>query len=356
MANETVFEAMVRWKSFKLRTADLSIHRLSRVFNNNLALGGHLSSQPSGALYNYVEVDKTGEAAVTSIPLREDYPYAADVPKLLELIDKQRPELIIFGKSMVIEPEPIAEARRVIDQMPPEERPIIMYDMAHVLGLVGPLFQEPFKEGADVVTGSTHKTFFGPQRGLVLANIDETFGRRRFLWDAMRKTAFPGATSNHHLGTLQGLLAAAAEWRAFGADYQKAIHQNARAFAKALADAGLNVMGDKSRGYTQTHQVLLDVGSGNGRDIARRLELNNIVCNFQGLPGDSSFRVSRGLRLGVQEMTRFGMDAKAFGELASLMADCIKKNRAVGPEVARLRQRFMTMQFCFTDLPIGKMD
>ena len=44
---------------------------------------------------------------------------------------------------------------------------VVMYDMAHVLGLVGPHFQEPFAEGADLVTGSTHKTFFGTQRGVI---------------------------------------------------------------------------------------------------------------------------------------------------------------------------------------------
>jgi aminomethyltransferase len=44
-----------------------------------------------------------------------------------------------------------------------------MYDMAHVLGLAGPHFQEPFVEGADIVTGSTHKTFFVFHRGIVAA-------------------------------------------------------------------------------------------------------------------------------------------------------------------------------------------
>ena len=45
--------------------------------------------------------------------------------------------------------------------------------MAHVLGLAGPDFQEPFKEGADIVTSSTHKTFFGSQRGIIASNMSE---------------------------------------------------------------------------------------------------------------------------------------------------------------------------------------
>jgi len=354
MANETVFESMVRFKSWKQRNQDRSLVRLSRVFNNDLALGGHLSSQPMGALFNYVDVNPQGEAAVTHIPLREDYPYAADPERLAALIDEQRPELIIFGKSMVIEPEPIAAARAVVDGMPPEERPIIMYDMAHVLGLCGPLFQQPFVDGADIVTGSTHKTFFGPQRGVVLSNLDETFGRRRFLQSFIHRSAFPGATSNHHLGTLQGMLAAALEWRAFGADYQAAIHDCARAFARALADCGLDVQGDPARGYTQTHQVLLDVGTGKAREMARRLEDSNVLCNFQGLPGDTSFRSARGLRLGVQEMARFGMRPDDFGQLAQLMADCLLRDTAVGDAVAQLRGRFLDMQYCYDDLELAR--
>ncbi|MBW2526390.1 MAG: glycine cleavage system aminomethyltransferase GcvT [Deltaproteobacteria bacterium] len=350
MANETVFESMVRFRTFKRRKEDRRISRLQRVFNNALALGGHLSSQQLGALFNYVRVDESGKACVTHIPLQKDYPYAADADALAELIVAEKPELIIFGKSMVIEPEPIGAARAVVDQLHPEEQPVIMYDMAHVLGLCGPLFQEPFAEGADVVTGSTHKTFFGPQRGVVLSNIDETYGRRRFLWDAMQKAAFPGAVSNHHLGTLQGLLAAAYEFRAFGRQYQQAIHESARSFAKSLADAGLKVEGDPSRGYTQTHQVLLDVGQGKARRIARRLEESNILCNFQGLPGDRTFKISRGLRLGVQEMVRFGMGPDGFAELAQLMADCILKETDVAEPVTALRTKHRSMQYCFQDL------
>src|SRR5450759_975887 len=82
---------------------------------------------------------------------------------LLDLIEKERPELIILGKSMVLHPEPVYEVRTFLDAAGIDA--VLMYDMAHVLGLVGPYFQQPFNEGADIVTGSTHKTFFGTQRG-----------------------------------------------------------------------------------------------------------------------------------------------------------------------------------------------
>jgi aminomethyltransferase len=222
-----------------------------------------------------------------------------------------------------------------------------MYDMAHVLGLLGPHFQEPFREGADIVTGSTHKTFFGTQRGVIGVNAQE--GDLRFdLWEAIQRRAFPGFTSNHHLGTLLGLLFAVYEMRAFGDRYQQAVIRNAKAFARALADAGCSVAGDPAISYTETHQVILHVGYGRGPEIAGRLEENNIICNYQATPEEEGFSASGSLRLGVQEMTRFGMGPEDFAELAGLMAKVIHANRDVGDEVVAFRKRFTEMEYCFS--------
>jgi hypothetical protein len=81
-------------------------------------------------------------------------------------------------------------------------------------------------------------------------------------------------------------------------------------------------------------------------EIARRLEANNILTNYQALPDDATFLESSGIRLGVQEMTRFGMTEKDFDKLAGLMADVIIRNGSVKDEVARYRQGFQTMRYC----------
>ena len=112
---------------------------------------------------------------------------------------------------MVIYREPVREIAQMVSKIDP--RPVIHYDMAHVLGLVGPHFQEPFSEGADIVTGSTHKTFFGPQRGVIGSNMGEG-SEQEPLWQAIVRRVFPGSVSNHHLGTLLGLLLAAYEMNA----------------------------------------------------------------------------------------------------------------------------------------------
>lgn len=352
MANEVVFKGLLK---FWARHHDVKgPRRLQLVMNNDLTKGGHLSAQPMGALFNYVEYDRERESdAVINFPLRDDNPYRTDVQKVGELLERHRPELIIFGKSMFLYPEPVREVAEMVRSMEP--RPVIHYDMAHVLGLYG-AFQTPLQEGADLVTGSTHKTFFGPQRGVVVSNLGKEHPYRR-LWLEIKSRAFPGSTSNHHLGTLVGLLLAGYEMNTFKDEYQQAVLRNARSFAKSLADNGLQVEGDPADGYTHTHQVILRVREhGTGEEIARRLENNNIVTNYQALPDDTSFVESSGIRLGVQEMTRFGLEEGDFAMLAGFIAVVIKQNKDVAAHVAKERQRFRSMRYCLPAdeaLPIG---
>jgi len=237
MANEVVFKGMVRFLN-RARPEGQPMRKMRLVMNNDLTKGGHLSSQPMGALFNFVsENPKTGKENVLNFPVSRDNPYKPDLERLAELLAERRPELIIFGKSMFLYPEPVDFVARIVKEWP--ERPVIMYDMAHVLGLYG-AFQDPLREGADVVTGSTHKTFFGPQRGVIAGNFPKGSPLRNF-WADVKSRAFPGSTSNHHLGTLLGLLLAAYEMNAFKEDYQKQVRANAKAFAKALKTYGLPV-------------------------------------------------------------------------------------------------------------------
>lgn len=343
MANEVVFKAVMRFLN-RSRPEGQPMRKLRLVMNNALNNGGHLSSQPMGALFNYVEEDPaTGKEHVVNFPVLAENPYKADKEKLSELLEQYRPELVVFGKSMFIYPEPVGFVNEIVKDW--EQPPVIMFDMAHVLGLYG-AFQAPFEEGAHVVTGSTHKTFFGPQRGLVAANLPKGHPLRK-LWIEIKGRAFPGSTSNHHLGTLLGLLMASYEMNEFKGPYQKQVRDNAKAFARALKAKNIPVEGDPADGYTTTHQVLIRVdGYGNGMELARRLEDNNIVCNYQALPFDETFLEPSGLRLGVQEMTRFGMKEGDFDTLAGFMAEVLIEGRDVKAEVKRYRQNFLKMQYC----------
>jgi aminomethyltransferase len=344
MANMVVFSAMVDYLNRADRKAEP--RRIAKALNNHIAKGGHLSAQPMGALRDFIARDpRTEMPAVVDIPVLAENQYKADVPALLQLIEEERPELIILGKSMVLHPEPVYEVRAFLDELGLDC--VIMYDMAHVLGLVGPRFQQPFAEGADLVTGSTHKTFFGPQRGVIGGRWQEPEEKWE-LWEAIERRAFPGSVSNHHLGTLLALLMAAYEMNHFKDAYQPAVIANAKAFARALHDASLDVAGDAAVDFTETHQVIVRVGYGQGPEVARRLEENDIVCNYQAAPDEEGFTAAGALRLGVSELTRFGFGPDQWRRAAELMAAVILRGENVRADVHALRAPFTDLRYCFT--------
>jgi aminomethyltransferase len=295
---------------------------------------------------------RTEKPAVVNFPVVKENPYQVDVDACRALLEIHKPELVIFGRSMTLYREPVKAIRAMVSDM--GLKTVLMYDMAHVLGLAGPHFQEPFAEGADLVTGSTHKTFFGTQRGVVASNAnrpDDTWP----LWEAIQRRAFPGSVSNHHLGTMLGLLMAAYEMNAFKDAYQRQVLANAKALAAALDTAGLKVAGDPDMGFTETHQVIVEVGYAQGAEIAQRLEDNNIIVNYQAGPTEEGFTASGALRMGLAEMTRFGMKEKDMEHLAQLFHDVIVRQRHIKEEVAAFRNRFRDMRFCFSEETTGDL-
>ena len=351
MSNTAVFSALMDFKNRVDRKR--TPQRLGWVMNNHIVRGGHLSAQPMGALHDYIAVDPvTEKQMVVNFPVCADDPYRIDTEAAKLLLAQYRPEFVIFGKSMVLYKEPVAELVSFIREQ--GIRTTVMYDMAHVLGLIGDHFQKPFEEGAEIVTGSTHKTFFGPQRGVIGVNYkpeDLKWG----LWETIETRAFPGSVSNHHLGTLLGQLMAAYEMNAFKDEYQRAVIENAKSFAASLKAEGLDVAGDPAVGYTETHQVIVRVGYARGPEIAKQLEENNIICNYQATPDEEGFTASGALRMGVNEMTRFGFGREQFAHLAHLIADCILRNADVREEAARLREGFTDMRYCFSDAETEKL-
>jgi aminomethyltransferase len=344
MANTAVFSGIVDFLNRTDRKSEQ--RRLRKVMNNHIIRGGHLSAQPMGALRDFVARDPvTEKPACINFPVEKNNPYKIDIKACEDLIKEHQPELVILGKSMILHKEPVARIRHLIDEFAPGC--IVMYDMAHVLGLYGPHFQEPLKEGAHIVTGSTHKTYFGTQRGVIASDFSRD-DLEYELWEAFQRRTFPGSVSNHHLGTMTGLLFAALEMNHFKDEYQKAVLSNAKAFASALKENGLNVAGDPDLGFTETHQVIVNVGYGKGPETAQKLEANNIIVNYQAAPDEEGFTASGALRMGVAEMTRFGMKNSDFRILAGLMADLINRGMDIGDEIIKLRRNFLEMRFCFS--------
>ncbi|MHC1635972.1 MAG: serine hydroxymethyltransferase [Candidatus Methanospirareceae archaeon] len=262
-----------------------------------------------------------------------------DADAMVKEIKRNKPSLILFGGSLFLFPHPVAEAKEAAEEVGAR----IMYDASHVLGLIaGGKFQDPLREGADVVTGSTHKTFPGPQGAIILCNKE---------WkDKIDKAVFPGTVSNHHLHHIAALAITLLEMLHFGEEYASQTISNAKTLAQYLYEAGFNVLCEK-KGFTMSHQIAIDVSDyGGGAKVAKRLRMANIITNKNMLPFNKNPKEPSGIRIGVQEVTRLGMRESEMKEIASLMERVIIKGEdteIIKEEVKELRKGFRDVQYCF---------
>jgi len=315
------------------------------IIANSTDAGGHISHGAVGVfgrrIQNRGQSLKPGSPNSINLhylPLTPDH-YHVDAGKTIELIDQLSPQLVIMGKSLFLFPEPVSE---VAAYCKTRDVPLL-YDGAHVLGLIaGGQFQSPLHEGATWMTGSTHKTFPGPQRGVILGNMDAETEKK--YWPAADRGVFPGSSSNHHLHSLPALVVATREMKKFGREYAAQIVRNAQALGSSLDELGTPVEA-RDFGYTRSHMIAVNVSQwGGGVEVAKRLEANDIIVNYNMIPGDTDPRNPSGLRIGVLEMTRFGMDERAMGELAQLIHGAIR-SKDVKSQVNALRGRFVEMKY-----------
>jgi glycine hydroxymethyltransferase len=273
-----------------------------------------------------------------------------DPDKSAEVIRAARPGIITFGGSLFLFPHPLKELRSVAEEV----GAFVAYDASHVLGLIaGGVFQDPFKEGADFITSSTHKTFPGPQGGVILGNSSTP--RLEKAIKKIQFAVFPLSASNTHLGRLPALGMAALEMKLFGADLAKQIVKNAQAAGQYLFENGVKVL-CASKGFTRSHQIAVDIlGFGGGKKIAQDLEDANIVLNKNLLPYDDQSNRDNpsGLRIGFQDVTRRGFREGDIKHLCDLMLNVIKGKRApaeVKLEVMTLKKEFDQVKYGFKSL------
>lgn len=255
-------------------------------------------------------------------------------------------KLAMFGGSLFLFPHPVKELAEAIK----EKGGLVCYDAAHVVGLIaGGRFQDPLREGAQVMTFSTHKTLFGPQGGAIVSTNEFA--------DPLKKAVFPGTTSNHHLHSVAAKALAFAEFLSFGKAYARDTVKNAQSLAGELASLGEKVLGEKN-GYTMSHQVAVDVTKySDGGAVEKLLEAQNIIVNRQLIPGDLQagrhYTNPGGIRLGVAELTRLGMGKGEMREIAELIHIAMEggRKRQVVTRIMEMRRGFQNVKYSFRDSP-----
>ena len=295
---------------------------------------------------SHVSHEKFGAAGLLGLKVYHFYfnkeKLNIDLERAKEQILKLKPKFIVLGGSVILFPQPIRELKKVCQKTKTK----IIYDAAHVFGLISSgFFQNPLKEGADIICASTHKTFPGPQGGIILGNIEEELQKE------IQRKVFPGVLSNHHLHRIPALYLTLKEMQKFGKSYARQTIKNAQTLAKSLFDLGFNVLG-KELGFTKSHQVLVNVEKQGGGDfVAKLLERVNIIVNKNVLFGDVvNVKEPNGIRIGVQEMTRFGMKEKEMKKNALFMKKVILDRinpEKVKKEVVFFRKKFQKVKYCF---------
>ncbi|MBJ46946.1 MAG: serine hydroxymethyltransferase [Euryarchaeota archaeon] len=300
--------------------------------------GGHISHARMGAV-------GLRDLNLSTYPWDEDR-MEPDIDASAKLIREVAPKIALFGQSVFLFPTPLKELADAAHEVGSK----VMYDGAHVLGLIaGGCFQDPLHEGADIMTGSSHKTFPGPQGGFILSSSeDEKFQRK------LNNSVFPGTCSSYHLHHVAGKVVALSEFIEYGEDLSKNTVANAQAFASALAAEGFDVLAE-SRGYTASHQVLTrhgELDSGAGAKAADLLEQAGIITNMNMLPGDTKAMSPSGLRLGVQELTRVGMGTDEMQDVARFYARVLLENEdpsSVKNDVRDFKSNYQVIRYCFND-------
>ena len=231
-----------------------------------------------------------------------------DLDATLALIAEYKPRIVNVGSGVFLFPQPVRELKQAMREANPDA--YLIYDASHVIGLIaGKRFQSPFDEGADVIISSTHKTLAGPQGGMILTN-DASIAER------VAKGLYPLLMSNHHLNRLPALAGTFIEWMACGEAQADAIVANAKALGGALAERGVPILG-ADLGFTESHTLILIVDKyGEGGALANHLEACHIIAGAAGLSPEVG---TSGLRMGVQEVTRWGMTPADAPDIA----DCI---------------------------------
>lgn len=293
------------------------------------SIGGHVTHHADGCAGLY---GLTTHAA----PIDADG-YTLDLTALRDLVHAVRPKIITVGGSLNLFPHPVAEVRKIADQVGAK----VLFDAAHQCGIIaGAVWANPLSEGAHLMTMSTYKSLGGPAGGLIVTNDAEIAQRL----DAI---AFPGLTANFDAAKSAALALTLLDWRDHGQAYAKAMVDLANALAHELANLGIPVHAI-GRGATTSHQFAIEAaGFGGGQAASKTLRKAGFLACGIGLPIAEVVNDLNGLRIGTPELARRGVTPADAPALAALIAEGLRSNspETIAPRTKALRARFQGLHY-----------
>ena len=303
------------------------------VLGLSLAHGGHLTHgspvNASGILYNFQSYRVSGTDE------------RIDFDEVRSLARQHRPKMIVAGTTSYprrIEPEPF---KSIADEV----GALLMFDIAHIAGLVAAGAHPNPVPYADVVTFTTHKTMRGPRGGCILSTQAHAA--------AIDKAVFPGSQG----GPLEHVIAAKAvafheALQPSFRKYAKQIVRNASALAEALAKQGFRLVS----GGTDNHMMVVDLrpfdSELTGKDAQLVLDEAGITLNKNSIPNDprSPF-VTSGVRIGTPAVTTQGMTEREMPIIAELIGTTLR-NRSDASVISEIRAKVATLCAKFPVYPL----
>lgn len=236
-----------------------------------------------------------------------------DIARLEKAMKGTSPSLLVLGQSFFLKHYDLKPLRELCDAY----NSYLAYDGSHVMGLIaGKAFQNDVMKYCDVLFGSTHKSFFGPQGGIILTDNEDIFSR-------IRKNITWRTMDNYHPSRLAALGVALEEMKKYGNEYADLVVRNSKSLGKHLSESGIGVR--FSPWYSETHQIALDreyfrKTGMTLAEVSRKLESNGIIIDREG-------------RVGTSEISRMGYSD--MGRIAELISGALS-GREVRDEVSDL--------------------
>lgn len=252
---------------------------------------------------------ETFERRPLPLPFSESN-WQIDLTKTLGLLEQHKPPLVVLGSSIVTYPMPVKEVAALVHQY----GGIVAYDGSHSLGLIaGGQYQDPLREGADILFGSTHKTFPGPQGGIILTNDGELHKRVGQLAN-LSPLHGPTLICNPHLARIAstGIVLEETQWH----EYAHQVVSNARTIARIFREQNVPVYGLEAKNFpepTYCHQVITKFPVIESIKLRNKLHKHRI--NVDGF-----------VRIGTSEITRLGFKEKESKQLGHILVRLLKNN------------------------------
>jgi len=261
-----------------------------------------------------------------------------DYEDLRRLAKEHKPKIILAGFSAYSK----SLNYKKFVEIAHEVGAITMADMAHIAGLIAAgVLRNPFDDGFDIITSTTHKTLRGPRGGIILTRDNEEIARK------IDKAIFPGIQGGPHMHTI------AAKAVAFGEamtpkykTYAKQILKNAKAMAEVFRKNKIRMIG----GGTENHLILADIYGSlgvTGKEAQTVLDEVGITLNMNAIAGDVRKPLDpSGIRFGTPAITTRGFKEKECKQVAELMIKTLKNKddkkikEAVHKEIKALAKKF----------------